>query len=331
MKYRRIFHILLMFMLFQSTAFAVNVRDAVYNTKNAGKVVFKHNDHINKKGMANNCRACHDAIFDLKKKTTVSMADMEKGRSCGACHDGKKAFTLKECARCHQTKEIVYKVKETGPTKFSHKSHLAKSADCGLCHPSLFAAGSNKHFSMKDMEKGRSCGACHNGKKAFGVNNCAKCHPVKEITFKVKETGPTNFSHKVHLKVPDCAKCHPKLYSPNQKNARVGMTAMEKGKSCGACHNAKQAFALTECSGCHPTKEITFIEKDAGNVNFSHKNHTGLYKCGECHTKFFNTTRSKTKVSMKEMESGKSCGACHDGNTAFSVATDKDCDKCHKM
>jgi len=32
---------------------------------------------------------------------------------------------------------------------------------------------------------------------------------------------------------------------------------------------------------------------------------------------------------MKAMESGKSCGACHDGKTAFSVKGD--CAKCHKQ
>jgi c(7)-type cytochrome triheme protein len=31
------------------------------------------------------------------------MKQMEKGKSCGACHDGKKAFSVKgECAKCHK-------------------------------------------------------------------------------------------------------------------------------------------------------------------------------------------------------------------------------------
>ena len=329
MKCHLIFSILAMFLLFQSAAFAVTVRDAVYTTKKAGKVVFSHGDHINKKGMTNNCRACHDAIFDLKKKRHYSMADMEKGRSCGACHNGNKAFSLKECARCHQTREITFKVKETGPTRFSHKSHLAKSADCGVCHPSVFAAGPNKRVTMADMKKGKSCGACHNGKKAFGLDKCVTCHPVKEITYKVKETGPTHFSHKIHLAVAECGKCHPKLYSPNQKNRRVGMAAMEKGKSCGACHNSKQAFSVKECSKCHPVRELVFEDKTAGNAIFSHNFHTGLYTCVDCHVSLYQTTRSKVRVSMQEMEAGKSCGGCHDGKTAFSVK-DK-CGSCHQM
>jgi c(7)-type cytochrome triheme protein len=280
--------------------------------------------------MSNNCRACHDAIFDLKKKKHFSMTEMEKGKSCGTCHTGKKAFPLAECAKCHKTKEIVYKVSATGPTKFSHSAHLATSADCGTCHPSLFAAGANKHFTMADMEKGKSCGACHNGTKAFGLASCVTCHPVKEITYPVKETGPTHFSHKSHLEVAGCGSCHPKLYALNKKNKRVGMAAMEKGKSCGACHNAKQAFSIKQCATCHPVKELVFEEKTAGDALFSHTFHSGLYTCGECHTSRFKTTRSTVKVSMQEMdEKKKSCGSCHDGTTAFGVK--EKCGTCHQM
>lgn len=329
MKCRIIFAVFALVFLCKSAAFAVNVRDVAYATRNAGKVVFRHGDHINKKGMTKNCRACHDAIFDLRKKAHYSMEDMEKGKSCGACHNGAKAFSLAECARCHQSKEIVYKVKATGPTGFSHKSHLVTSPSCVVCHPSVFAAGINKRYTMAEMESGKSCGACHNGKKAFGIDKCVTCHPVKEITFQVKETGPTLFSHNNHLAVADCGKCHPKLYAPNRKNKRIGMAAMEKGKSCGACHNSKQAFSVKECSKCHPVRELMYEDKAAGNVTFSHKNHTALYTCADCHTSLFETSRNKVKVSMQEMEKGKSCGSCHDGKSAFSV---KDtCDSCHRM
>jgi c(7)-type cytochrome triheme protein len=330
MKCCRFFSILALLLLFQNTSFAVTLKDAVYKTKNAGSVVFNHADHLKNKEMANNCRACHDAIFDLKKKKTFSMADMAKGKSCGACHSGTKAFALGECAKCHQTREIVYNVKATGTTRFSHKLHLAKSEDCAACHPTIFAAGRNKHFTMAEMEKGKSCGACHNGKKAIGLNKCAACHPTKEITYPVKETGPTSFSHTSHLEVARCEACHPKIYSPNRKNKPVGMAAIEKGKSCGACHNAKQAFSVSECAKCHPVRDIVYEEKKAGNALFSHTFHTGLYSCRECHTKLYQTARSKVVVSMQEMgDKKKSCGWCHDGKTAFSVM--EKCGTCHQI
>jgi c(7)-type cytochrome triheme protein len=329
MKSRLVVVSLALLLTMQGAAFAVTVRDVVFSTGNAGRVVFSHGDHINRKGLSKNCNACHDALFDLKKKKHYSMADMNNGRSCGACHDGKRSFPLKECTRCHQIKEITYRVKVTGPTGFSHAKHLQTSADCRICHPSLFAAGPNKRFSMADMKKGKSCGACHNSKKAFGLDACVNCHPVKEITFRIKETGPTHFSHKRHLSVAECGACHPGLYAADRKNRPVGMAAMEKGKSCGACHDSKQAFSVKECTKCHPTGELLFEDKSAGNVVFSHKNHTGLYRCGDCHTELYQTARSTSRVSMQEMEKGKSCGKCHEGSIAFGV---KDtCESCHKI
>jgi c(7)-type cytochrome triheme protein len=337
MRTSSLFAVVLAF-LTAATASAIDLRDYNYDTKNAGKVVFSHKLHLQKAGIKNNCKTCHDAIFDIKNKSVhYTMADMYKGKSCGACH-GKSAFKLQQCARCHQVKEIKYQVKATGLTRFSHKTHLAAYNDCSACHPAIFAAGANKHVSMAEMEKGKSCGACHGAKnapkRAFPLTACTKCHPVKELTFITKEAGNVPFSHNIHTSLFKCGDCHTKLFGTFRSKTKVSMKEMEAGKSCGACHNdkgTKKAFALTACTKCHPVKEITFIEKDAGNVLFSHKNHTGLYACGECHTKLFGTTRSKTKVSMKAMEAGKSCGACHDGKTAFSVATDKDCDKCHKM
>jgi c(7)-type cytochrome triheme protein len=120
MKCRFLFFLFATLLFLQSAAFAVTIRNITFATKNAGKVVFNHGVHINKQGMTNNCRACHDVIFDLKKKKRYVMADMETGKSCGACHNGNKAFGLDKCGHCHQSKEKIYNVKATGPTRFSH-------------------------------------------------------------------------------------------------------------------------------------------------------------------------------------------------------------------
>jgi c(7)-type cytochrome triheme protein len=182
---------------------------------------------------------------------------------------------------------------------------------------------------MAEMNKGKSCGACHDGKKAFTVKNCATCHPVHDITFKVRETGPTLFSHAKHIEAYQCGDCHTRLYPTSRRTKPVSMADMGKGLSCGACHNGKDASPLKTCSTCHPTKELSFEVKDAGNVTFSHKTHGGLFSCSECHVSIYAPVRNTSKVSMKEMESGKSCGACHEGKSAFSVK-DK-CEACHKM
>lgn len=307
---------------------AVEIRDVTFKTKSAGKVVFSHKSHIKQGGMTNNCNTCHDGIYVIKKKVSYTMADMEKGKSCGACHNGAKAFALKECARCHLVKEITFKVKATGLTHFSHKKHLASSPDCDACHPTLYAAGPNKRVTMAEMYQGKSCGACHDSKKAFSIKNCSTCHPVKDLKFSTSSAGTVGFSHAKHAEDNSCDKCHTRLYATARSKSKVSMNEMYKGKSCGACHDGKNAFDIKKCGSCHPTVDQKYTIKGAGNVLFKHSEHTGLYGCEKCHPKLYPTGRSKSKVSMKAMEKGKSCGACHDGKTAFTVA--ENCATCHK-
>ena len=308
---------------------AVTVKDAVYSTRNAGRVVFRHGEHLQQRGLSNNCRACHDTIFDIKRKKTFTMADMERGKSCGACHNGTGAFSIRECVRCHQTIEVLYQVKATGPLVFSHIIHLKRTPDCAGCHPALFAAGTNRHVTMKEMEKGKSCGACHNGTKAFSIRQCESCHETSEITYRVKATGPTVFSHKSHTGSLNCRQCHPGIYSPDRKNRRTTMAEMEKGKSCGACHNGKRSFPLSSCNGCHPVHDVTFTDKTLGDVLFKHSVHLTRYSCTACHTSRYPAARSSKRVTMREMDQGRSCGGCHDGKTAFSVGGD--CKVCHRI
>ena len=52
-----------------------------------------------------------------------------------------------------------------------------------------------------------------------------------------------------------------------------------------------------------------------------------MFGCDECNPDLFLPERNKNQVGMKQMEAGESCGACHDGDTAFGVASD--CGSCH--
>jgi c(7)-type cytochrome triheme protein len=311
-----------------SGAAALELKEVTYNTPGAGKVVFSHKVHLDKNSAKTakvSCKVCHATLKASNNGVHFSMADMEKGKSCGKCHNGKTAFSIDKCTGCHKVKEITYHVKETGVVHFSHARHL-KDTQCDSCHTKLFAAGPNRTFTMAEMEKGKSCGACHNGTKAFGIEKCGACHPTKEIVFNVKQTGPTHFSHLKHMEQYQCSACHTKLYALGPKK-HVSMAAMAKGKSCGACHNGKEAFAVAECAKCHPVKDINFKLAKIANVKFSHSAHITLYKCGSCHTGTFPLRTGNKPVTMAEMKKAKSCGACHDGTTAFTVRGN--CDSCH--
>jgi c(7)-type cytochrome triheme protein len=67
----------------------------------------------------------------------------------------------------------------------------------------------------------------------------------------VKQTGPVHFSHTKHLKSMQCNACHDALYAAGS-NKQVSMAEMEKGKSCGTCHDDTAAFGVKEnCEKCH--------------------------------------------------------------------------------
>ena len=72
-----------------------------------GKVTFDGKAHADK-GLK--CPDCHTnpKLFEMKKgKDPLTMASMVGGKACGACHDGKKAFSVKaeaDCVKCHKKK-----------------------------------------------------------------------------------------------------------------------------------------------------------------------------------------------------------------------------------
>ena len=341
MKFRTIILAALSLAILALPAFAAETKDIPFKLKNAEPVNFSHDYHLAKYN--NNCRICHNTLYNLKQHKRYTMIDMEKGKSCGACHTGMKAFSVADdadCVRCHRGKPrpVSFKMKGATEAVFKHDSHLPKLGNkCRTCHSNKNITG-ERNVSMAQMEKGKSCGACHDGKKAFTVaGNCGNCHKgmaaPKVVTFKMKGIADAAFSHDVHLNMYKCNDCHTKLFAYRAGAKRYTMADMEKGKSCGSCHNGKDAFASTgDCVKCHPGLKpgnITW-KTTMGEAGFSHEIHLGMYKCADCHTKLFGFKRASKVVTMSEMEQlGSSCGACHNGKDAFSVKDD--CVKCHKM
>ncbi len=72
-----------------------------------GQVTFLHVSHL---GERPDCTRCHPKLFGIVKQSPtraaaerrITHANMEKGRQCGACHNGKAAFGFDDCTACHR-------------------------------------------------------------------------------------------------------------------------------------------------------------------------------------------------------------------------------------
>ena len=76
--------------------------DITFEVKKAGNVIFSHDAHVSTAKLK--CTDCHDSLFVTREKHKhITMAQMQKGASCGTCHNGKKAFDVKaNCSNCHK-------------------------------------------------------------------------------------------------------------------------------------------------------------------------------------------------------------------------------------
>jgi c(7)-type cytochrome triheme protein len=168
----------------------------------ARAVVFSHETHFGFEG--NRCTGCHTGLFRmLEPSHRTSHAEMNAGRSCGACHDGRHAFGVADsstCTTCHSGRksEILAAGSSTpaapkgpkphtypagemspGPVTFKHETHTRGGVSCAACHGKLFAMKFSPPKPGGGMHEPASCGACHDGAKAFGTEDpatCARCH-----------------------------------------------------------------------------------------------------------------------------------------------------------
>jgi c(7)-type cytochrome triheme protein len=71
-----------------------------------GKVTFNHASHVDES--APSCTSCHPKVFSILKAGApadgkpITHAAMDKGQSCGMCHNGKKSFGFDDCSLCHR-------------------------------------------------------------------------------------------------------------------------------------------------------------------------------------------------------------------------------------
>ena len=202
------------------------------------------------------------------------------------------------------------------PVTFRHWSHRGKYT-CRLCHVDLeFSQLANGTGVMEeDNRNGMYCGACHNGKEAFALEACTRCHPKdkqheqelaqqakREFQELKKTLPPATYGNKIDwMKAEEDGIIKPKDFLQG-----VSLRKSEK------MVNSREEPRTPALPGLP-------------NIIFSHAKHVVWNGCGMCHPDTFALESGKTPITMKEITEGKFCGRCH-GNIAFAL---NDCTRCH--
>lgn len=221
--------------------------DIVMNRKTAASektkpVVFKHWTHR----MKYTCNVCHtDLAFPLKANTVdIAQSDIEAGRLCGACHDGKTAFGASECDRCHspggpekKMNDVIAGFPRDG---FGNTVDWVKSLADGKIKPETAAPGKKEDKPVKDLDI------------VIPVYKFAP-HPPDVL-----------FSHKAHTEQLNCSSCHPDIFVEKKEgNPDMNMMRIISGQYCGVCHD-RVSFPLNDCFRCHsqPVHKSDDTKKD---------------------------------------------------------------------
>lgn len=130
-----------------------------------------------------------------------------------------------------------------------------------------------------------------------------------------------------------CFKCHSyqKFSAEPQKGIFSHQLHMDNGYHCNQCHDVRGHQHLTVnkdiCSSCHAIKTIAF-NRTAMPSLFNHGVHSAKYSCKKCHPSIFLMNKGVARITMKDIDRGVYCGACHDGKESFPSS---ECMRCHKM
>ena len=201
-----------------------------------GVVVFRHTTHVAL--TENNCLACHnppDPIFKiLRPGRHTSHEEMDAGKTCGACHDGKKGFGITDtenCQNCHSGPAETEAPAETPAPAKSEAAGPAGGKEAAKPAPSGAATAPRR--GPKDVNLARSEGS----------------------------PGAVTFRHSSHGGATvKCARCHPSLFPMKASGKPLDYEAMLQGATCGTCHNGKEAFGVDDsahCERCHATEGST--------------------------------------------------------------------------
>jgi c(7)-type cytochrome triheme protein len=188
------------------------------------------------------CRVCHLELgFSMRAGDTgITRQQYLSGKYCGACHDGKTAFTVQDgpqaaCARCHMENPqllaaALEKVAATMPVSNSGNGiDWAKAMREGKITPIATLTPEQRRMPLPEKLR----------------------QPLKLGT--TSPGSAVTFSHEQHYSLLDCSGCHPDIFAITKQGTQFfSMEANVYGGFCGACHMTV-AFPMGNCQRCHPS------------------------------------------------------------------------------
>lgn len=200
-------------------------------------VVFPHWSHRARY----TCRVCHLELgFSMHSGDSGITRELYlSGKFCGACHDGKTAFTVQsdgspQCGRCHMknTHDLEKRFNKFAAnlpmTPFGNGIDWAAAVKSGQITP--VNSVQTERFTMPFPEKLKA--------------------PIKLGT--TSPRSDVTFSHADHFAELDCSNCHPDIFNIKKKGTEA--FTMERNmynNFCGVCH-MRVAFPMNDCRRCHP-------------------------------------------------------------------------------
>lgn len=202
-------------------------------------VAFSHRTHRSRY----TCSVCHIELeFSLKQgETGITREDILDGRYCGACHNGKLAFSTEfACDACHleldpnapryPARAFATENLQLPSVKYGDRINWVEALQQGSVEPQRSLYGNTQYPSMPLPD-----------------------HLLKPLLWTTATPNLlVRFPHVEHVEWLDCSNCHPDLFSIKQ----TGTVEFNKesnlyGQFCGTCH-MNVALPMNGCSRCHP-------------------------------------------------------------------------------
>lgn len=224
------------------------------------------------------CKVCHlDIVKPKKGSNNIDMKKIEEGKVCGACHNGKLAFGVKDnCKRCHS---LTPDGKVEGPIyspdnipddefkkiaqKFGASWNPEAMGKDGLPRDRF---GFIDWIKMIDMGVVKPTHSLNPEDKDVIKDSAILFHVLSDFEDDVL------FSHKVHTYWMECKMCHDSLFKAEAGGNRIRMKDMVISQNfCIHCHG-KVSFPAASCTNCHRwEKEQPVVKKGEDNIIDRHE------------------------------------------------------------